>query len=90
MVESLVDEQQAYLAERLGATRFTRPQLPVIPLGVECAKFAPDPAARAAQRAALGVTADDGFWLDPPREEDLDDFWRGRPCQATAQDPILV
>lgn len=59
MVESLLDEQEAYLAERLGATRFTRPQLPVIPLGVDCAKFASDPAVRAAQRAALGIAPDD-------------------------------
>jgi glycosyltransferase involved in cell wall biosynthesis len=59
MVESLLDHQQAYLAERLGARSFTRPQLPVIPLGVDCAKFAADPATRAAQRAALGIGADD-------------------------------
>ncbi len=59
MIESLLDEQQAYLAERLGAGRFPRPQLPVIPLGVDCAKFVADPAARAAQRAALGIGPDD-------------------------------
>lgn len=59
MVESLLDEQEAYLAERLGATRFTRPQFPVIPLGVNCAKFASDSAVRAAQRASLGIAPDD-------------------------------
>ena len=59
MVEGLLDDQEAYLSGRLGATRFTRPQLPVIPLGVDCAKFAPDPAVRAAQRAALGIAQDD-------------------------------
>jgi glycosyltransferase involved in cell wall biosynthesis len=59
MVEGLLAEQEAYLAGRLGAARFVRPQLPVIPLGVDCAKFAPDPAARAAQRAALGIAPDD-------------------------------
>ncbi|HWA48945.1 MAG TPA: glycosyltransferase family 4 protein [Dongiaceae bacterium] len=59
MVEGLLDEQQAYLTERLGAARFTRPQFPVIPLGVDCAKYAPDPAARAAQRAALGIAPED-------------------------------
>jgi glycosyltransferase involved in cell wall biosynthesis len=59
MAESLLDEQEAYLAERLGATRFVRPQLPVIPLGVDCARFAPNPAVRAAQRASLGIAPDD-------------------------------
>lgn len=59
MVEGLLVEQESYLAGRLGAARFPRPQLPVIPLGVDCAKFAPDPATRAAQRAALGVGDDD-------------------------------
>lgn len=59
MIEGLLAEQQAYLAERLGAQRFMRPQLPVIPLGVDCAKFAADSAARVAQRAALGIGPDD-------------------------------
>jgi glycosyltransferase involved in cell wall biosynthesis len=59
MVDGLLDEQQAYLAERLGAQRFARPQLPVIPLGVDCTRFATDPATRAAQRAALGIAAED-------------------------------
>lgn len=59
MIEALLEGQQAYLAERLGARWFPRPQMPIIPLGVDCAKFAPDPAARAAQRAALSIGADD-------------------------------
>jgi len=59
MVETLLGEQEAYLADRLGAGRFPRPQLPVIPLGVDCTKFVADPAARAAQRAALGIAPDD-------------------------------
>jgi alpha-maltose-1-phosphate synthase len=59
MVENLLGEQEAYLAGRLGAARFVRPQLPVIPLGVDCAKVAPDPAARAAQRASLGIAPED-------------------------------
>jgi hypothetical protein len=58
MVERLMDEQGAYLKDRLGAQRIPRPQLPVIPLGVDCARFAPDPALRAAQRAALGIADD--------------------------------
>jgi glycosyltransferase involved in cell wall biosynthesis len=63
MVEALMDEQAAYLKDRLGAQRAPRPQLPVIPLGVDCARFAPDPTARAAQREALGIAADDIAFL---------------------------
>ncbi len=59
MVEALLDEQAAYLKDRLGAQRIPRPQLPVIPLGVDCARFAPDGAMRAQQRAALGIAEDD-------------------------------
>ncbi|HNB25957.1 MAG TPA: glycosyltransferase family 4 protein, partial [Alphaproteobacteria bacterium] len=59
MIGRLLDEQQAYLAERLGARRCPRPQLPVIPLGVDCAKFAPDAGARARQRASLGIGEDE-------------------------------
>lgn len=59
MVEHLLGEQEEYLADRLGAGRFPRPQLPVIPLGVDCGKFAADPASRAAQRAVLGIAPDD-------------------------------
>ncbi len=59
MVETLMEEHAAYLKDRLGAQRVPRPQLPVIPLGVDCARFAPDADARAAQRAALGIGADD-------------------------------
>lgn len=63
MVEALMDEQAAYLKDRLGAQRIPRPQLPVIPLGVDCERFAPDAAARAAQRAALGIAAEDIVFL---------------------------
>lgn len=59
MVEALLDEQDAYLKDRLGAQRVPRPQLPVIPLGVDCARFTPDAALRAAQRTALGIEEDD-------------------------------
>jgi glycosyltransferase involved in cell wall biosynthesis len=63
MVEALLEEQAAYLKDRLGAQRVPRPQLPVIPLGVDCARFAPDAATRAAQRAALGIAPDDIVFL---------------------------
>lgn len=63
MAEALLDEQAAYLKDRLGAQRIPRPQLPVIPLGVDCARFAPDAAARAAQREALGIAEGDIVFL---------------------------
>ncbi|WP_372624014.1 glycosyltransferase [Falsiroseomonas sp.] len=58
-VRRLLDMQSAYLARRLGATRVEGPALPVIPLGVDCAALAPDPAARAEWRARLGLGAND-------------------------------
>jgi len=63
MVETLLDEQASYLRDRLGAQRVARPQLPVIPLGVDCARFAPDAAARAAQRQVLGIGEGDIAFL---------------------------
>jgi glycosyltransferase involved in cell wall biosynthesis len=58
-VRRLLEMQGAYLAQRLGATRIEGPLLPVIPLGVDCGAFAPDPEARAAWRARLGIGAED-------------------------------
>jgi starch synthase len=58
-VEFLLDAQAEYLAERLGATRFPRPQLPVIPLGVDTEAFAPDPARRKEWRRKLEIGDDD-------------------------------
>jgi alpha-maltose-1-phosphate synthase len=58
-VEQLLTQQQDYLARRFGATQFVRPQLPVIPLGVDCAAFAPDADARRAGRNALGIGPQD-------------------------------
>jgi alpha-maltose-1-phosphate synthase len=55
VIGELLDEQQDWLAGRLGASRFERPQLPVIPLGVDCAAFAAAGAGRAAARARLGI-----------------------------------
>jgi len=63
MVEALMAEQAAYLKDRLGAQRIPRPQLPVIPLGVDCARFAADAAMRAAQRKALGIADGDIAFL---------------------------
>lgn len=54
-VETLLRAEMEYLHGRMGATRFTIPELPVIPLGVDCEALRPDPAQRAAWRAELGI-----------------------------------
>lgn len=59
MVRRVIEEHIHYLNARLGATRFGVPALPVIPLGVDCAAFARDPAAGAALRARLGIAEED-------------------------------
>jgi glycosyltransferase involved in cell wall biosynthesis len=52
----LIDD---FLAQRFAAPPPPRPQLPVIPLGVDCDEFQPDPAAGAALRDELGIPAHD-------------------------------
>ena len=59
VVQTLFQEQALYLQDRLGATTCTGPELPVIPLGVDCAALAHDGAARARWRAELGVGKDE-------------------------------
>jgi glycosyltransferase involved in cell wall biosynthesis len=46
------------LRERLGASRFTRPLMPVIPLGVHASRFTRNDADRAKWRAKLGLADD--------------------------------
>ncbi len=58
-VQRLLRSEAAYLQRRLGATRFEGPELPVIPLGVEAAALAPDPAARAEWRRRLRIAEGD-------------------------------
>jgi glycosyltransferase involved in cell wall biosynthesis len=55
----LLEAEGAWLKRRLGATRIEGPALPVIPLGVDAAALAPDPAARAEWRARLGIAEGD-------------------------------
>ena len=55
VIETLFSRQEEYLTRQLGASRFVRPQLPVIPLGVDCDSQAGHPGHRDAARAALGV-----------------------------------
>jgi starch synthase len=54
-VRTVLDAQAEYLRWRLGATRFSLPQLPLIPLGLNTADFSFGAAQRAAARARLGV-----------------------------------
>lgn len=49
----------AHLSRRFGGPLPPRPQMPVLPLGIDCADFAPDPAAGAALRQKLGIAAQD-------------------------------
>jgi D-inositol-3-phosphate glycosyltransferase len=59
---AMFDEWTDYLADRYGGSLRVRPHLPLLPLGVEGAKFAAmadRPEARAAMRAELGAAPDD-------------------------------
>lgn len=56
----LIDD---FLLRRFGGHVPPRPQLPVIPLGVDCDMFQPDPAAGTALRAELGISAADSVAL---------------------------
>lgn len=56
----LIDD---FLLHRFGGQVPPRPQLPVIPLGVDCDEFRPDPAAGMALRAELGIAAEDSVSL---------------------------
>lgn len=62
-VTHVLEAQQDYLADRFGASRFTRPNLPVIPLGVDTDFYRPDTERRAAARAALGLGENDIAFL---------------------------
>ena len=60
-VELLFERWHAYLADRFGATRLPTPQLPILPLGVDVAKFRRTEeraAAGRAWRAKLGIPDD--------------------------------
>ncbi len=59
MVEELLGAEADYLIARIGATRCTAVELPVIPLGVDCAAFAARPGDRERWRARLGLGAAD-------------------------------
>jgi starch synthase len=52
----VLEAQRQHLQERLGATRFVLPQLPVIPLGIDCEEFAPLAERRGKWRQHLGLS----------------------------------
>jgi glycosyltransferase involved in cell wall biosynthesis len=58
-IESMYDAQSEFLTARLGATAIPRPQMPIIPLGIDTDRFAPDPSRRAEARDAFGVGEDE-------------------------------
>lgn len=53
----LQDEMKAWWSAQTGATRFNTPQLPVIPLGVDCPAFAPQSGQRETARNTLEIGA---------------------------------
>lgn len=59
VVASLLDSQREYLSWRLGATRIETPQLPVIPLGVDCEAFARTEGSRGGARQHFGIAEHD-------------------------------
>ena len=54
-LEFMVETQSEFLAARFGATKIPQPRLPVIPLGIDTDRFAPDPGRRAEARKAFAV-----------------------------------
>lgn len=61
--ETIQEEMRAYLRESLGATRFSRPLLPLIPLGVDSRAYSKDDKVRAEAREGLGLNEDDIVFL---------------------------
>jgi starch synthase len=60
---ALQDEMKEWWSAQTGATRFNTPQMPVIPLGIDCDQFAPRPGRRPEARAALGIADDEAVFL---------------------------
>ena len=58
-VKVLVESQSEYLRERVGATRLSLPQFPVIPLGVHCSDFIFSEDQRQRARQTLGITPEE-------------------------------
>lgn len=58
VVEEVLSHRERWLSERVGATRFVRPELPVIPLGVHVGDYLGLQDDKAEARAALGLPQD--------------------------------
>ena len=62
-IERVLETHARWLEERVGASRFPRPLLPVIPLGIDCAALAPPEPQRQAMRRRwrerLGIGPED-------------------------------
>lgn len=58
-VRSVLEATGEHLRDRLGATRISLPQLPLIPLGVECSAYDFDQKTRAKARQTLGISNDE-------------------------------
>jgi alpha-maltose-1-phosphate synthase len=59
MVDKMLAAERARLSERLGATRFPQPLLPMIPLGVDTKRFETQEAWRADWRKRLRIATDE-------------------------------
>jgi glycosyltransferase involved in cell wall biosynthesis len=58
-VEAVLLPYADYLRSRLGATQLPMPRLPVIPLGIDTARFRQDGSVREEERQRLGIGPDD-------------------------------
>jgi alpha-maltose-1-phosphate synthase len=59
----LHDEMKSWWSSQTGATRFNLPQLPVIPLGVDCQAFAPKLGQKESARSALKIADNEVVFL---------------------------
>jgi starch synthase len=87
VVEGFLERQEAWLQQRLRATRFERPQLPVIPLGVHAEAWAPPGGktqAMARARRELNIPANAVVVLLAGRLDVLTKFQPGPLLRALA------
>lgn len=63
LVNRLLEETQEYWHRNTGATRFNRPTLPVIPLGIDAPALAANQAGRPAARASFDIREDEVVFL---------------------------
>ena len=62
-VRTLAEQASEYLRDRVGATRFRLPQLPMIPLGVHCDDFVFSDKERADARTAMNLSPEQTVFL---------------------------